>query len=160
MRKVPCCKGFHTLWFVSGENKRHRSVHPDALIFTLFILRRYCRDPRPMNFAFFHTKGATGLLLTSPQRSDPGPRWGQKESEPTQHQPSQFARNSIIQMYFSHSSSFKRSPVYRTFVLSYSTKKQRTSSSNRFACGHFTPHHSNEHGQFQYIFLSKDCKYK
>ena len=29
-----------------------------------------------MNFAFFHTKGATGLLLTSPQRSDPGPRWG------------------------------------------------------------------------------------
>lgn len=29
-----------------------------------------------MNFAFFHTKGATGLLLTSPQRSDPGPRQG------------------------------------------------------------------------------------
>lgn len=29
-----------------------------------------------MNFAFFHTKGATGLLLTSPQRSDPGPRRG------------------------------------------------------------------------------------
>lgn len=80
MRKVPCCKGFHTLWFISGENKRHRSVHPDTLIFTLFILRRYCRDPRPMNFAFFHTKGATGLLLTSPQRCDPGPRWGQKRA--------------------------------------------------------------------------------
>lgn len=29
-----------------------------------------------MNFAFFHTKGATGLLLTSLQRSNPGPRWG------------------------------------------------------------------------------------
>ena len=29
-----------------------------------------------MNFAFFHTKGATGLRVTSPQRSDPGPRWG------------------------------------------------------------------------------------
>ena len=50
--------------------------HPDASAFVLFILRRYCRDPRPMNFAFFHTKGATGLLLTSPQRSDPGPPAG------------------------------------------------------------------------------------
>ena len=29
-----------------------------------------------MNFAFFHTKGHTGLRVTSPQRSDPGPRWG------------------------------------------------------------------------------------
>ena len=29
-----------------------------------------------MNFAFFHTKGRTGLRVTSPQRSDPGPRWG------------------------------------------------------------------------------------
>ena len=29
-----------------------------------------------MNFAFFHAKGATGLRVTSPQRSNPGPRWG------------------------------------------------------------------------------------
>lgn len=29
-----------------------------------------------MNFAFFHTKGRPGLRVTSPQRSDPGPRWG------------------------------------------------------------------------------------
>ena len=27
-----------------------------------------------MNFADFHRKGATGLRVTSPQRSDPGPR--------------------------------------------------------------------------------------
>ena len=34
-----------------------------------------------MNFAFFHTKGATGLRLTSPQRSNPGPRWGSSKNE-------------------------------------------------------------------------------
>lgn len=63
--KSPMLQGFSHALVRFGENKRHRSVHPDALIFTLFILRRYCRDPRPMNFAFFHTKGATGLRVTS-----------------------------------------------------------------------------------------------
>ena len=69
-------QGFSHALVHFGENKRHRSIYPDAFIFTLFILRRKCRDPRPINFAFFHTKGATGLRVTSPQRSDPGPGGG------------------------------------------------------------------------------------
>ena len=74
--KSSVLQGFSHALVHFGENERHRSQNPDASAFTLFILRRYSRDPRPMNFAFFHTKGATGLLLTSPQRSDPGPRRG------------------------------------------------------------------------------------
>ena len=38
--KKPMLQGFSHALVRFGENKRHRSVHPDALIFTLFILRR------------------------------------------------------------------------------------------------------------------------
>lgn len=105
--KSPMLQGFSHALVHFGENKRHRSVHPDALIFTLFILRRYCRDPRPMNFAFFHTKGATGLLLTSPQRSDPGPRWGQKRANQRIIKYINSLKVILIRMCFSHFYPFK-----------------------------------------------------
>ena len=45
-----------------------------------------------MNFAVFHRKGRTGLRVTSPQRSNPGPG-GAKKSESTHYQTRQFAQN-------------------------------------------------------------------
>ena len=75
-----------------GKKEWHRNESSDACTFSCFILRRYSSDPRPMNFAVFHAKGATGLRVTSPQRSDPGPG-GAKKSESTHYQTRQFAQN-------------------------------------------------------------------
>ena len=51
-----------------------------------------------MNFAFFHTKGATGLRVTSPQRSDPGPRWGSV----VVHQVDVFGQSLAVMAGFAH----------------------------------------------------------
>lgn len=73
--KAPCLREVsHTLVHF-GEKEWHRNRSSDACTFSCFILRRKSSDPRPAKFADFHTKGRTGLRETSPQRSDPGPRW-------------------------------------------------------------------------------------
>jgi hypothetical protein len=64
--KAPCLREVsHTLVHF-GEKEWHRNRSSDACTFSCFILRRYSSDPRPMNFAVFHAKGATGLRVTSP----------------------------------------------------------------------------------------------
>ena len=64
--KAPCFREVsHTLVHF-GEKEWHRNESFDACTFSCFILRRYSSDPRPMKFAVFHRKGATGLRVTSP----------------------------------------------------------------------------------------------
>ena len=64
--KAPCLREVsHTLVHF-GEKEWHRNRSSDVCTFSCFILRRYSSDPRPMNFAVFHRKGATGLRVTSP----------------------------------------------------------------------------------------------
>lgn len=43
------------------------------LFFMCFGFAPEPQDPRPMNFADFHRKGAAGLPVAFPQRSEPGP---------------------------------------------------------------------------------------
>ena len=62
---------------------------------------------------------------------------GKKKSKPTHYHMYQFAQNNTDSDVLQSLSSAKRSPVYHTFAVFCSIKKSRTSSSNRFACGHF-----------------------
>ena len=64
-------------------------------------------------------------------------RWAKKKSEPTHYHMYQFAQNNTDSDVLQSLSSAKRSPVYHTFAVFCLIKKSRTSSSNRFACGHF-----------------------
>ena len=121
--KSPMLQGFsHALVRFGGKQKAPerspRCPHLHLVHFAPLI-----PGPRPMNFAFFHTKGATGLLLTSPQRSDPGPQWGQKKSEPTHYQIHQFAQSNTYSDVFQSLLSIQRSPVYYTLSFYYSTKR-------------------------------------
>ena len=79
-----CESSLFTRGFTHFGSFRGKRMAPEPKLRCLYIFQ--------FHFAVFHRKGRTGLRVTSPQRSNPGPG-GAKKSESTHYQTRQFAQN-------------------------------------------------------------------